>query len=193
MAHFVIKDYVNERGIGIPIVAFGYDNGETYQFVPAKDVNDISSLFGEALLNLGDLDYPWELGDSHGLRFATSSGKEFCAERLLDPDAMLKCHQLLESDRITVAAPRRTCLFAAAYDLPEEQEITFNKLVIHTYNDDSYGHAPIAPVLFYLEKGRIDGFGFIDLPDNPAPPRETNNSEPQLSSEQQKKPWWKLW
>jgi hypothetical protein len=40
--------------------------------------------------------------------------------------------------------PGRTCLFAAAYDLPNEQEIMFYKLIMHTYNDDSYGHAPIA-------------------------------------------------
>src|SRR5687767_11376844 len=81
VAHRLLSDKVE----GLPIIVFGFDAGDNYQFVPREDCDDVEALYREALANLSELDYPWELGESHGLRFAASSGNEFSAERLLDP------------------------------------------------------------------------------------------------------------
>jgi hypothetical protein len=50
----------------------------------------------------------------------------------------------------------------------------FVRLAMHTYGDDSFGHAPISPVLFVLEQGVIKDAMF--------PPVDTPT-----------KRWWKLW
>jgi hypothetical protein len=121
VAHRLISDKVP----GIPLVAFGFDAGDNYQFVSGKDVDDIDRLNEEAMGNLAALRYPWELGDSHGLRYAASSGNEFSAEQVLCPSAMLEAHRLLESDRIVASAPRRTCLFATRDGQPDREMSLF--------------------------------------------------------------------
>lgn len=119
-----------------------------------------------------------------GVPLATSSGKEFSAERVLDRAAMLEAHQLLGADRIIVAAPRRTCLMATR-DGPAMT--TFIKLVMYTYHDDSYGHAPISPAMFVLERGEIKGILFAtNKPE--AEPLDTPRKERTMA-----KPWWKFW
>jgi|GEM_PF-2546563 len=178
VAHRRLSDSAPE----LPLIAFGFDTGENYQFVPAKSVDDIEALYQEALGNLAALDYPWELGGAGGLQFATSSGHEFSAERLLDNRAMVECQRLLAADQILVAAPRRTCLFATQYGLPEEQRHLFVQMVLHTYHDDSHEHAAISPAMFVVEHGVIKSVMIpAEEPDapHPAPPP--------------KKPWWKLW
>jgi uncharacterized protein YtpQ (UPF0354 family) len=178
VAHKRLSDTAPE----VPIVAFGFDTGDNYQFVPANSVDDIEALYREALGNLAALDCRWELGGSGGLRFATSSGNEFSAERLLDKQAMVECQRLLEAERIIVAAPRRTCLFATRDGLPDEQLNIFVQMVLHTYHDDSYGHAAISPAMFVIEAGVIKSV-MIPTEEPAAPP-------PPAPSE---KPWWKLW
>ncbi len=174
VAHRLITDKVP----GVPIVAFGFDAGGNYQFVPREEGLDLDHLNAEAMANLAALRYPWEVGDSHGLNFAASSGNEFSAERVLDPAAMLECHELLKAERIVVSAPRRTCLCAAPDGLPAEEMDLFVRLVLHTYNDDSYGHAPISPAMFVLERGVMK---HVLFPTAPAP------------AAAKAKNWWKFW
>lgn len=157
VAHRLITD----KGPGVPIVAFGYNEAGQYRFVNADKCPDVEAMYAEALANLAKLDYPWELGDAHGLRFAASSGHDFSAEKVFDPVAMRRAHELLEADRIFVAAPRRTCLMATRNEMPEELADLFVRLVLHTYNDASYGNAPIAPALFVLEDGTIKGVALV--------------------------------
>ena len=153
---------ITEKVPGVPIVAFGYNEDNNYRFVPKDECPDVEEMYADALANLAQLDYPWELGDAHGLRFATSSGNDFSAEKVLDPVAMRKAHDLLEAEKIVVTAPRRTCLMATRDGLPDEEMDLFVRLMLHTYDDASYGHAPISPAMFVLEDGVIKGVAFVD-------------------------------
>jgi hypothetical protein len=153
---------ITQKVPGVPLVAFGYNEDGQYRFVPKDERPDVEAMYADALANLAELDYPWELGDVQGLRFAASSGNDFSAEKVLDPAAMRRAHDLLEADRIFVSAPRRTCLMATRAGLPDEQMDLFIRLVIHTYNDASYGHAPISPALFILEDGVIKSVAFAE-------------------------------
>lgn len=143
-----------------PLIAFSFDAGSNYQFINKGQVNDVKALFGDALKNLAALDYPWEVNEIDGQVYATSSGKEFSAERVLDRNAMRECQRLLGSKKIVVAAPRRTCLFATAYDPSQEKVQKFLRLVNHTYRDDSYGHAPITPAFYVAEGGKLIAISF---------------------------------
>ncbi|MFO0976844.1 MAG: hypothetical protein U0996_10625 [Planctomycetaceae bacterium] len=179
--HLVAHRLIGDNIPGAPVVAFGFDAGQQYQFVPASKAGDLESLFVEALGNLATLNYGWELGESNGLPFAASSGKEFSAERVLDSKAMQECQRLLKAKRILVAAPRRTCLMATREGLPDDVMALFVQLVFHTYNDDSYGHAPISPAIFVLEDGVIQSVLI--------PTEKPDTSSPALKP----KPWWKFW
>src|SRR4051794_2128337 len=96
VAHRLITDKVP----GVPLVAFGFNEDGQYRFVNADKCPDVEAMYADALANLAKLDYPWELGEPGGLRCATSSGNDFSAEKVLDPVAMRKAHDLLEADRI---------------------------------------------------------------------------------------------
>lgn len=152
---------ITEKVPGVPIVAFGYNEDNNYQFVPKDECPDVEAMYAEALANLAELDYPWELGDAEGLRFAASSGNDFSAEKVLDRAAMRKAHDLLEADTIFAAVPRRTCLLATRYELPDDEMDLFLRLMLYTYDDASYGHAPISPALFILEDGAIKSVAFV--------------------------------
>jgi hypothetical protein len=158
VAHRLLTDKVP----GVPIVAFGYNEDNNYRFVPREKCPDVEAMYAEALANLAKLQYPWELSDTQGLRYAASSGNDFSAEKVLDPAAMRKCHDLLEAEKILVATPRRTCLFATRYGLPDEEMDLFVRITMYTYNDDSYGHAPISPALFVVEAGAIRSVAFVE-------------------------------
>ncbi len=179
--HLVAHRLIGDNIPSAPVVAFGFDAGQQYQFVPASKAGDPESLFAEALGNLATLNYDWELGESNGLPFATSSGKEFSAERVLDSKAMQECQRLLKAERILVAAPRRTCLMATRDGLTDEAMALFVQLVFYTYNDDSYGHAPISPAIFVLQDGVIQS---VLIP---------SQDTAKLSSNRKTKPWWKFW
>lgn len=146
---------LSEGAPELPVIAFGFDAGENYQFVPAKDAPDLEALHREALNNLAGLEYHWEVSESRGLPLATSSGNEFSAERLLDKGAMVECQRLLKAGRIIVAVPRRTCLFATRAGLPDELFQLFCRLVLHTWRDDSFGHAEISPLMFVVQDGSL--------------------------------------
>jgi len=175
--HLVVHRKLSETVAEAPIITFGFDAGENYRFTTSEECQDQEALYREALENLSALDYSWEFGESKGLPHATSSGKEFSAERILSPKAMLEAHEILKSDRIIAAAPRRTCIIATRDGLPADVMNLFIRLVMFTYGDDSYGHAPISSVLYVLEKGVIKDVKVV--------------AEPPANSAS--KPWWKFW
>ncbi len=145
---------------GAPLIAFGFDAGANYQFVPAEECEDVERLYAESLARLALLENPWEVGKSGGLPFAAGSGREFSAEKLLDREAMRACHKLFDSEHLLAAAPRRTCLFASPADLNPHLLQMFDALTLHTYRDDSYGHAPISPAVYLVEDGEIIALRF---------------------------------
>lgn len=159
-------ELVPHARIGTPeeqiIIAFARDVGDNYELITttAPEAADSDELHARALANLGALHYEWERADTQGLIMATCSGHEFAAEKLLDPDAMRQAHQLLRSEEIIVAAPRRTCLYAfprSVLDNPETTQLMM-KVVYYTFMDDSFGNAPITSLMFVLRDGAPVGF-----------------------------------
>ena len=90
VAHVTLHD-------SAPIIAFGFDAGGNYQFVTTDNSDDVDALYPQAFENLSMIDDPWEVGESGGLRFVTTSGHDFSSEQALDPKAMLMCHGLPEN------------------------------------------------------------------------------------------------
>ncbi|QLY33368.1 hypothetical protein [Nocardia huaxiensis] len=143
-----------------PIIVLTADTGDGYamqSYDPAAPGNDF--LLPAAIARLSSLQrYPWETDELYGLPVANCSGHDFAAEKVLDPRAMQDAHHLLDSPRLWVSTPRRTCLTAVPYELDERQLMVFQRLVTLTYEDDSYGNAPITPGAYLVENGRIIDF-----------------------------------
>ena len=74
---------------------------------------------------------------------------------------MQRAGELLSCGNALAAAPRRTCLFATKQDLDEPDEKRnrrydmFNQMILHTFEDDSYGHAPISKAIYLLDDGEV--------------------------------------
>ncbi|MGW4247161.1 hypothetical protein [Nocardia sp. NPDC004722] len=142
----------------VPIIVLAVDTDSGYQVEGFGDDVDSSALLSEAMSNLAALEYDWEFSELHSLPIATSSGEDFSAEKVLDPQHMLRAHHALRTDKLLVAVPRRTCLMAVPYNLEPQQLMLFQHLVRTTYNDDSYGHAPITSGVYIVENGRASTF-----------------------------------
>ncbi len=145
----------------VPLIVLAVDTDSGYQVEGFGDDVDSDALLAEAMANLAALEYDWEVSELHSLPIATSSGEDFSAEKVLDPQHMLRAHQALRTDKLLVAVPRRTCLMAVPFDLEPQQIMLFQHLVRATYEDDSFGHAPITSGAYIVENGRARNF----LPD----------------------------
>ncbi|MBL1074494.1 hypothetical protein JK358_08800 [Nocardia sp. 2] len=143
-----------------PLIVLTADMGDGYamqSYDPDAPGNDF--LLPAAIARLSGLQrYPWETDELYGLPTVNCSGHDFSAEKVLDPRAMQGAHDALDSTRLWVSTPRRTCLLAVPYELDERQLMVFQRLVTLTYEDDSYGNAPITLGVFLLENGRIIDF-----------------------------------
>ncbi|MFF2555536.1 hypothetical protein ACFVUS_31330 [Nocardia sp. NPDC058058] len=142
----------------MPIIVLAVNTDSGYQVEGFGDDVDSDALLAEAMANLADLEYDWDVSELHGLPIATSSGEDFSAEKVLDPQHMLRAHRALGTDKLLVALPRRTCLMAVPFDLDPQQAMLFQRLVRTTYEDDSYGHAPITSGAYIVENGRARNF-----------------------------------
>ncbi|MGW4635053.1 TY-Chap domain-containing protein [Nocardia sp. NPDC004415] len=142
----------------VPIIVLAVDTDSGYQVEGFGDDVDSNALLAEAMANLAALEYDWEVSELHGLPLATSSGNDFSAEKVLDPKHMLRAHHALRTDKLLVAVPRRTCLMAVPFDLEPHQIMLFEHLVRVTYEDDSYGNAPITSGVYIVENGRAQSF-----------------------------------
>ncbi|MFI9506646.1 hypothetical protein [Nocardia sp. NPDC052566] len=146
-------------GSKAPIVAMAEDIGDGYAitgFDPEKD--DTEQLWAAMAANLDGLRYEWSVSELATIRLMTCSGNDFAAEMVLDIASMRLAHEHLASDRLLVSVPRRTCIYVVPYHLDPAQALVFSHVVRTTYNDDSYGNAPITPGVYIVEGGRISGF-----------------------------------
>ncbi|MFI6869268.1 hypothetical protein [Nocardia sp. NPDC050406] len=145
------------------VVAYARDGDGNFEIITqgSPEAGDPEGLRRLAFGNLARQRYPFEVAEAGGLPFATASGHDFAAEKVLDPATVLEAQRLLGTDSIQIAVPRRTCLMAFPQDLTADQVQTMIKLVMYTYLDDSYGNAPITPSLFLFDQGELVGFGRI--------------------------------
>ncbi|MFB8002671.1 hypothetical protein [Nocardia sp. NPDC056000] len=143
-----------------PIIVLAADTPDGYTMQSYdQHAPENQFLLPTAMARLSGMErYEWEFDELYGLPTANCSGHDFSAEKVLDPRAMLVAHNALRTPRLWVATPRRTCLTAVPYDLDERQRMIFQHLVRLTWDDDSFGNAPITRGAFLLEHGRIAGF-----------------------------------
>lgn len=152
-----------------PIAVLATDEDGQYAIeVDFPEATDLEAVWSSAIGNLAALNYDWEVAEIATVPFANCSGHEFSAEKVLDPNALRTAHRFLKSTRMWVSVPRRTCLMAVPADLNPAQTVVFTALVQRTFEDDSYGHAPITRGIYLVENGHI--IDFVESPESLRPP-----------------------
>lgn len=141
------------------VISFGYDTPENFVFLTHQHLEkmDANQVLKEAYQNLEDYKTEFEYSKALENKVLTSSGLDFSSERILSKNHMLKAHEMLDTDEILVTIPRRRCMMVVAKNSENELLNTFVGLHQNAWQDDSYGNAPIANMLFVLKEGNIVG------------------------------------
>ncbi|MGF1689959.1 hypothetical protein [Photobacterium kagoshimensis] len=141
------------------VIGFGYDTPDNFIFLTHQDSEkiDVNATVNEAFENIDAMDVIFTPSNSLDNKVLTASGLPFSSEAILSKKQMLKAHEILSAKQLLVSIARRTGLMVISKDAPEELLSEFIYLHNHAWNDDSYGNAPIANMLFVIENGEIAG------------------------------------
>ena len=141
------------------VIGFGYDTPENFVFLTHQLIEnmDANQILQEAYQNLEDYVTEFEYSKALDNKVLTSSRLDFSSERILSKKHMLNAHKMLGADEILVTIPRRRCMMVVAKNSEKELLNTFIGLHKNVWQDDNYGNAPIANMLFVLKEGNIVG------------------------------------
>jgi len=141
------------------VVGFGYDTPENFVFLTHQHLEKIDGdqILKEAYENLELYDTEFEFSEALNNQVLTSSGLDFSSEKILSPSHMQKAHDLLKADELLVSIPRRRCMMVVSKNAEKELLNTFVGLHHNAWEDDSFGNAPIANMLFVVQQGNIVG------------------------------------
>lgn len=141
------------------VIGFGYDTPENFVFLTNQHLEkmDSNQILKEAYQNLEDYKTEFEYSKTLENKVLTSSGLDFSSERILSKNHMLKAHKMLNSEEILVTIPRRRCMMVVAKNSEKKLLNTFIGLHQNAWQDDSFGNAPIANMLFVMKDGNIVG------------------------------------
>lgn len=141
------------------VVGYGMDTPDNFVFLTKQHLEtmDAKQITKEAFENLENYTTEFEISEAFQNQVLTSSGPSFSSERILSKSHMLKAHSLLDTETLLVSIPRRSCMMVIANDADKALLNKFIFLHNHTWNDDSYGNAPIANILFVVKNGSIVG------------------------------------
>jgi uncharacterized protein YtpQ (UPF0354 family) len=145
----------------VPWIAYGYDSGDHYVFVLQTDLatRSLEDYKREAMANIEKFPAVWEPLMDHVL---TASGKDFSSEMILSKRFLIEAQEKLGAKQILVGVPRRRVIYAADEDMPADQMKAFAAMFRYTFDDASYGNAPIANLLFRYRDGESAGAQIVE-------------------------------
>ncbi|MFD1015410.1 hypothetical protein [Winogradskyella rapida] len=146
------------------VIAYGINTPDNFVFLTQQHLGTMDSkdLADEAFRNLRNYETEFTYSKVLQNKVLTSSGHDFSSERILSEAHMLKAHAMLEAEEILVSIPRRTCMMVISRNANEKLLGAFLSLHKDAWEDDSYGNAPIANILFTMKAGRITGHIALD-------------------------------
>ncbi|WP_179335432.1 DUF1444 family protein [Winogradskyella costae] len=141
------------------VIGYGMDTPDNFVFLTKQHLEtmDAKQITQEAFTNLENYNTDFEFVGALNNKALASSGNDFSSERILSKTHMQKAHTMLEAEELLVSIPRRTCMMVISRQADEETINKFAYLHNHTWNDDSFGNAPITNALFIIKGGDIVG------------------------------------
>ncbi|EPR74489.1 hypothetical protein ADIWIN_0590 [Winogradskyella psychrotolerans RS-3] len=141
------------------VIGYGMDTPDNFVFLTKQHLEtmDAKQITQEAFTNLENYNTDFEFVEALNNKALASSGHDFSSERILSRTHMLKAHAMLEAEELLVSIPRRTCMMVISKKSDKDTVNKFTYLHNHTWNDDSFGNAPITNGLFIVKGGDIVG------------------------------------
>jgi len=139
------------------VLGFGYDTPNNFVFLMPKDLEgkDPQKLLADAYDNLEQVPSNFEVVEQLGGKILMASGHDFSSEKILCESHMREAHKLLEAEELFVSIPRRRCMMIIDKQADDELLKLFIALHEQTWEDDSYGNAPILDALFVVKENTI--------------------------------------
>ena len=138
------------------VIGYGYDTPSDFIFLSADMLKGKTQeeIFDEAFNNLEEFKAP--LNEVVPGKVIISDGADFCSEKILSKAFMLDLHKRLNAEELWVSIPRRRNMMVTSRKA--EPEILEHFMSVHTgtWEDDSYGNAPIINRLFVVIDGEIN-------------------------------------
>ena len=139
------------------VIGYGYDGPNDFIFMTYDMLQNktVEQIYQEAIKNLEEFEAP--LNEVVPEKVIISDGADFCSENILNKTFMLDLHKRLNAKELLVSIPRRKNMMVASRQA--EPEILNQFLSVHseTWDDDSYGNAPIINLFFVVIDGEING------------------------------------
>ncbi|MGF1732125.1 hypothetical protein [Photobacterium kasasachensis] len=152
--HVIYNTFLGIDQDPIPIISYGYEYDDSYQFITKYDVKEPLEVTQEkALKNLCKKDVKLESVTSTGHFAVTGSGSPFSSELILCPNFIQKAQKVLNDETLIIAIPRRTVIYIGKGSMTEEEKGKFFYLARDTYMDDSFGNALITNLAFEFVNG----------------------------------------
>ncbi|WP_289044040.1 hypothetical protein [uncultured Olleya sp.] len=141
------------------VIGYGMDTPDNFVFLTKQHLEtmDGKQITKEAFENLQHYESNFELVGALNNKALATNGKDFSSEIILSKSHMLKAHAMLEAEELLVSIPRRTCMTIVSRQADEDTLNKFAYLHNHTWNDDSFGNAPITNSFFIVKAGTIVG------------------------------------
>jgi hypothetical protein len=149
----------------MPWVAFGYDHPHTFEFVTSEsmpggsDPDQLQLLEYAAVRNLRDREAVWQsqkvTAAGRKLSLLVCCDDFLAAERVLDQEFMAEAQSRLKTKLLAVAVPQRGLLLA--FDSHQSREKVGLFATIAAAQFFQTGNAPISPVTFLMNNGKIVG------------------------------------
>ena len=137
------------------VIGYGYDTPTDFIFLNESDLakESIESIRKKAYDNIENFEVDYN--EVIPGKVLIVDGLDFCSEKILSPTFRKKLHVRLKSEKVLISIPRRRNLMATS--AIEDENIMNKFMSIHnnTWQDDSYGNAPITNMLFLVENGEI--------------------------------------
>lgn len=141
------------------VIGYGMDTPDNFVFLTQQHLEtmDAKQITQEAFTNLENYSTDFEFVEALNNKALASSGNDFSSERILSKAHMLKAHAMLEAEELLVSIPRRTCMTVISRQADEDTINKFAYLHNYTWEDDSFGNAPITNSFFIVKDGVIVG------------------------------------
>lgn len=138
------------------VIAYAYNHADGYIFInnennegrtPQQTVTEAHANLDNGQVEVQDFE--------HGA-IITASGKDFSSEKILSKPFLDSLHKRFDSDQIIVSIPRRTIFYAMAGNAAPHYVDMFINAHKYTFDDDSFGNAPITDHIFIVKDGEIE-------------------------------------
>ncbi len=141
----------------IPLIAFGYDRPDHFEFIPAGKLPlPEDEIRTAAMDNICAEQATVDESDMGGFKMMVVTGSYFAAEKILDTNFMQQMQHRLDAPLLAVSIPRKGTMYIANGVMPTDQLNTVCRVTEMKYNENEREPA-LSKQVFTVQNGDVVG------------------------------------